>query len=202
MIEFKNVTIKYSNRFYSLMNFNMKINSSTLLLGDDIKSSAILRTLAKIDKYYKGDILLDQKNIKKIKNKDLNIAYVSRIPTLFENKTIEYNLIFPLKIRKYEKVEIDKKIDYAKSVLKDLGLDINKTVNTLNKEEKKIITLLRSSLRQPKYILIEYFFENLDEKFCTIANKIIQDNLSNSIIIASEDNINSIYKDFQIISLN
>ena len=69
--------------------------------------------------------------------------------------------------------------------------------------EQKILTLIRASLWQPKYIILENFFENFDEKYYQLANKILKDIKQNSTIIATEkENKNlEIYKDFEVVNL-
>ena len=89
MIELKNVSIKYVNDYFSLLNFNSKINNHTIFVGDHyVGSLAIMRILAKIDKHYTGEVFVDNVNLKQIKDKELNIAYVPQITCLFKNKNL------------------------------------------------------------------------------------------------------------------
>lgn len=204
MIEFKNVSIKYSNHFFSLMNFNLKINSSTFLSGNEIFTSAIARALSKIDKFYTGDIIIDGSNLKKIKNSKLNIAYIPQIPYLFENKSIEFNLSYPLKIRKEKKEIIANKLELIKPFLTDLGItSIFNKANTLTNSQKKLICLLRATIREPNYFIIENLFEDLDELHTNLAKSIIESIKSKSIIIAIENNkLPDCYKDLKTINFN
>ena len=258
MIKLKNISVKYVNDYYSLYNVNLEINGNSLLIGSESSGkSFLLRILAKIDKNYEGEIFVDGKNLKQIKDKDLNLAYIPQIPYLFENKSVIENLIYPLKIRKISKNEA---ILRAKTAIKPyffkffenfnkINDDLNKTnkikidsnrgsqsstaeqisennksnndINTnfifnadettfnylkeqghknnfekflktkvkkLNLATKKIITLLRAKIREPKYILIENFFENLDDNYFNLANQIISDLKTTSTIIATQNN--------------
>jgi len=90
MIKFNSVSIQYVKEYFALFNFSTEIKNHTLFVGDDyVGSSAIMRLLAKIDNTYFGSIFIDETNIKNIKDKDLNIAYVPQIPYLFKHKSIE-----------------------------------------------------------------------------------------------------------------
>ena len=228
--------VLYIKDYFSLYNINLKINENTLLLGD-INSGCnfLLRILSKIDKNYEGEILIDDINLNRIKDKDLNLAYIPNTPYLFENKTILENLIYPLKIRKITKKEA---ILRAKTVIKPYFFEIfenfinlyekdqrvfvarhNKFDSNSNKNDfenflkikvkfldlstKKILTLLRAKLREPKYILIENFFENLDDCYFDLANKIILD-FEHSTIIAtqSEEQKTTAYKNFNCIKFD
>ena len=83
MIKFENVSIQYVKEYFALFNFSTEITSHTLFVGDDfVGSSAIMRLLSKIDKDYSGTINIGSTNIKDIKDKDLNIAYLPQIPYL------------------------------------------------------------------------------------------------------------------------
>lgn len=201
MIEFKNVFIKYTNDFYSLYNFSYEINSHTLFVGDFFNgTTAIMRTLSKTDRNFKGEIFVDNTNIKNIKDKDLDLVYLPENPVLFKNKSIEKNLAFPLKIRKINKEIIKNTIN---SLLFEYKLDnFNKKIKQLNLSEQKIISLLRALIRKPKYVLLENFFENFDQAHFDLAVKILSKLKETSTIIACEQTKDvEFFKDFNIIEL-
>ena len=202
MIKFDAVSIEYVKEYFALYNFSTEIKENTLFIGDHyVGSSAILRLLAKIDKDYSGEILVDNKNLKDIKDKDLNLAYVPQIPYLFKFKSIEKNLTYPLKIRKFDKYDIKNAINHA---FETYNLtNFNKKVSKMSLSEQKISTLIRASLWKPKYLLLENFFEDLDLNYIDLANKIIEDTKKNTIIIATEkENKNlEIFKDFKVENL-
>jgi len=202
MIKFDKVTIQYIKEYFALYNFSTEIKNHTLFVGDDyVGSSAIMRLLAKIDTHYLGEIFVDEVDIKIIKDKDLNVAYVPQIPYLFKHKSIEKNLAYPLKLRKFDK-------NYIKSTINSAFLDcnlknFNKKITKLSLSDQKILTLIRASLWQPKYLLLENFFENLDEKHYNLAFKILEGIKQKSIIIATEKKNKNldVFKDFKVIEL-
>lgn len=203
MIEFRSVSIKYVNEFYSLFNFNLKIQNNTLIVGDFYSgSTAIVRTLTKLDKHYTGEILIDNVNLKDIKECDLNIAYICENPCLFKHKSIEKNLMFPLKIRKNLKKDAEKLVENA--ILSYNLKDFPKKICKMNISEQKLLTLIRASLWKPKYIILENFFKNFDEKYIPLASKILNNIDQCSTIIATEkENRNlSQFNDFEIVNLN
>lgn len=205
MIEFNAVTIKYVPDITTLLNFSAKIDCNTLIIGDEfLGTSSILRLIAKIDKNYTGEILIDNVNLKEIKDKDLSIAYLPKEPYLFKN-TIEKNLSYPLKIRKIDKATIKEKVEFAINLLNNLAQKYNLTftnkIKKMNISEKKIITLLRALVRAPKYVLLDDFFLNLDAKYFPLANELIEQLKQTSTIIATSNKVEQIYKDFNIIDL-
>lgn len=203
MIKFEVVSIKYVKEFFTLYNFDCEINSHTLFVGDDyVGSASILRILAKIDNQYSGNVFIDNCNLKSIKDKDLSVAYVPQTPYLFRFKSIEKNLSFPLEIRKFDKNSIKNSV---KSAIFNYNLKIfNKKVKKLNLSEQKILALVRASLWQPKYLLLENFFEDLDNSYYDLAIKILNDIKQFSTIIATEkENKNlEFFKDFKVVLLD
>ena len=185
--------------FYSVFNFNFKFSYNTLMLDEDITATSILRMIAKIDLITKGEIFIDGKNIKTISDKDLNLAYLPEKPILFENKNVYKNLIYPLNLRKYDK-------NKAKNMVNDMISQLNlqnfkKSVKNLVTSKKKILSLARASLWEPKYLMLENFFEGLTPDDCSTAQNIINNLPNSTIIIACEkENVSlPIFKDFNII---
>lgn len=226
MIKFENVFLKYVENFYSLYNFNCEINSHTLFIGDFFNGTIpIIRTLSKIDKDYKGNIFIDNINLKNIKDKDLNLVYLPENPILFKHKNIFKNLYFPLKIRKINKNSSKKLINSIFFELKNNNFDIfynyfinneimnnneiiykilNIKVKNLNLSEQKILTLIRAVIRKPQFILLENFFENLDPEHIEITKFLLNKIKENSIIIACEKCEIKVkyFQDFKVVNLN
>ncbi len=185
MIEIKNLTVKYRPEFDNITNFSINIDNNTLFIADEIWSTSLFRSIMNIDKF-KGEIIIDGILNKSIK-KDYPVSYVPETPTLFNNKTARKNIAYTLKIRGYEKKDIDDKINTLEHMYNLTFLD--KKVRKLSSDEKLITTLLRATIHEPKYIIIENLFSRLNE-FKDTAKFILDD--SNSLIIASEEDENII----------
>ena len=176
-------------------------------------------------------VFIDDANLKQIKDKDLDLAYIPEKPYFFKNKSVLENLIYPLKIRKidnknaknsvilllrrYDIKNFLKKLQnlnlifdekYEKKFDKDFNFDekfLNVKMKYYSFSMQKILSLLRAIVRKPKYILLENYFENLDTNFCDFAKKILNDISKSSIIIATESKNNLKYfKDYSQIKFN
>ena len=229
MIKFENVYLKYVNEFYSLFDFSCEINSHTLFIGDFFSgTTAIMRILSKIDKDYKGEIFIDGVNLKNIKDKNLNLAYLTQKPILFKNKSIFKNLYYPLKIRKIDKKSAKNLIysiflelkennfnifsNYLNNENEEFNINLNSQIENILKlktkkltlSEQKIITLIRAILRQPNYVLLENFFEDLDKTHISLAQFLINKLKVNSTIISCEQDESKFeyFKELEIINLN
>ena len=111
-----------------------------------------------------------------------------------------------MKIRKVDKATIKEKVSFVINYLNSLTKKHNienfpNKIKKMNISEKKIVTLLRALVRAPKYILIDDFFSNLDEKYFPLANELIGKQKQTSTIIATSNKVELIYKDFNIIDL-
>ena len=199
MIELKNVSIKYIKDFFTIYNLNCKIEGNTIFLGDEFLGSvSLMRLLSKIDKPTAGNIYIDGKNLWEIKDKDLSISYIPKEPYLL-NKSIEKNLMFPLKIRKVNKVEAKNRVD---SLISAYNLsNFPKKIKEMSFSEKKIICLVRTLARAPKYVLLEHFFENLDQQYLPLATKILHELEKSSTIIACEKTLTKPFETYTQIEL-
>lgn len=184
MIELKAVSKKYIKNYYTLFNANTIINQNTLFINKDNASSVCLfRLISKIDSPSSGDIYIENLNLKKIKHKNLQICYLPQNPILFENKNIFNNLMYPLRLRKFNK-------NTAKTLVNEAILNLNfdkkiKKVKELSLPQKKLLALVRGSLWQPKYMLFENFFENLTPTYFDLAINLINEISKTTIILAS-----------------
>lgn len=201
MLEIKNLSIKYVEDFFSIYNLNLKITNNTLFLEDCLDGGyALMRAIANIEKNYKGEIVLNGKNIKNISNKNLNLAYVPPSPVLFKNLTAKKNIIYPLKLRK-----IDKKIqnNLLTQLLTKYKISFGEfKAKNLSNSQGKIVTLLRAIIRKPDIILIEHFFEGLEDDFVPLANQIIDGIPANTLVIACEKSTQLCFQNYTKYILN
>jgi len=202
MIEFKNVSIKYTNDFYCLLDYSLAIKKNTLFIGDFYSgTNSIMRIISKIDKHYSGTVNVNNLNIQNIKDKDLSVAYLPQNPVLFKFKNIFNNIYFPLKLRKINKNNAKNTIN---SIKNEFNLNfLDKKIKNLNICEKKIVCLIRAILWQPEIILLENFFENLDATYTEITRKLLDRFAKPSLIVACEKVLPNvpIFKEFEIVNL-
>ena len=171
MIEFKNVKYTYFSKFYTLFDFSYKFDAGNYcLLGDNIGGPlSLIRLLAKLDTYYKGEILIDNINIKKVNyKKDFSVGYISATPGFFENKTVLENVAYPLKSRGIKKQE---RLNIALVTLSNWGWrdKANLKVKDLTNSDKLILSLIRVSVRKLDLLLCENIFDKISP---TVLDKI------------------------------
>ena len=106
MIEIKNLSFRYDKKFYALFNIALTIYDNQKILmscKQELETQTLFRILSKQEKDYSGDIYFDNKNLKEIKTANLDVCYITKTPYLLKNKSVLYNIAYPLIIRKENK---------------------------------------------------------------------------------------------------
>lgn len=183
MIEFKNVNYTYFSKFYTLFNFSYQFNPGNYcLIGDNVSGGlTLIRLLAKLDTYYKGEILIKGTSLKKVNyKKNFNVAYISSTPAFFNHKTVLENLAHPLKIRGIKKV---KRNNIALNALTNFNWQdkADVKVEALSCVDKIMLAIIRASIRQLDLLLCEDIWDKVSIE---ILNKI---NAATKIIVTNTD---------------
>jgi len=184
MLEFKGVSKLYLYGNKVISNLDMKIEDGEIIsiLGDEGSGKTTFIKVASSCTEHEGKVLLDGKEVG-LKTDDTIVIFDDL--AIFDNKTVYYNLAYPLKIRGYNKDEIDKKV---KEAAENLGIyailqDKAKSVSLL---DKKRIGLARIYLRDVKVIYIDDITFGLDMN----SQKILFDEFSSIVLkMANEGKI-------------
>ena len=193
MIEIKNLSFRYDKKFYALFNIALTIYDNQKILmscEQELETQTLFRILSKQEKDYSGDIYFDNKNLKEIKTANLDVCYITKTPYLLKNKSVLYNIAYPLIIRKENKKN---SLKIAEKLLKKYNLIQlkNKKIKKLTKNEQISIILLRCAIRNPKYIFCDDidFDQNNFELFINISKNstilFAKNNYNNNTLIAS-----------------
>lgn len=168
-IEFKNVTFAYKEKeVLHNLSFKIKANETIAIVGKSGSGkSTIFNLLTKNYDNYKGDIYLDNINIKELNYKTLrdNISIITQSPYLF-NLTIKENL--ELIDRKVTKKEIEEacKIarihDYIMSLPKGYDTLIGEGGVNLSGGQKQRLAIARALLKKSRIILFDEATSALD----------------------------------------
>ena len=166
MIEIKKLYLKYIREYYALYDINLTVEDgqSLALIGEDGSGkTSLLRVLAKLEKFDKGEIYLKDINIKKVNFKDdVSLGYIGEVPVFFENKTVYDNFRYVLKSRGFKDLEIEEKLN---AMIIEYNLEMFRDVKAkdLSLYEKYIIALLRLSLRPLDIVLVDDIFTKVDD---------------------------------------
>lgn len=196
MIEFKDVVLSYTKDFNVLQDINLTINQNerVVIFGEENSGkSSLLRVLVGIEKPNKGEATIKGINAHKMDFKNLvSLAYLPACPVFMENKSIEKNLEYPLKIRK-----IDKNMRQVKlfNVLRSYGLDGIKDIKVreLSYFDRLKVCLARFAIRNVDIFVIDDVFKKLDanetKKIIEYINDLVEFNNATSIIATSDEKL-------------
>jgi len=156
------------------LNFSIKDNSIVSVLGPSgCGKTTLIRVIAGLESLQKGEILLDGKIVA---NRNLNfppekrpISYVFQDFALFPHMTVMENISFAASSKSNKKQLIDQVINLAKV---DNFLD--KYPHSLSGGEQQRVALARSIAVQPKLLLLDEPFSDLD---INLKREIIDDTL-------------------------
>ncbi len=125
--------------------------------------STLLRIVAGLEKENAGKIFIGENCVNDISPKDRDIAFVFQSYALYPHLNVFDNIAFPLKIKGYDKKEIEKRVMEAS---KTLGLDelLKRKPKELSGGQRQRVALGRAIVREPKVFLMDEPLSNLDAK--------------------------------------
>ncbi len=125
--------------------------------------STTLRMIAGLEEISKGDIYIGDRRVNDVPPKDRDIAMVFQNYALYPHMSVYNNLAFGLKLRKYPKPEIRKRVMDAAGIL---GIEelLDRRPKALSGGQRQRVAVGRAIVRQPKVFLFDEPLSNLDAK--------------------------------------
>ena len=162
----KDLNKVYNNNLHVVKDNNLKIKDREfmVLVGPSgCGKSTTLRMIAGLEEITSGEILIGDKVVNNIAPKDRNIAMVFQDYALYPHMTVYNNMAFGLKLRKFSKEEIGKRVGNASDIL---GLNdyLERKPKALSGGQRQRVALGRAIVRQPKVFLFDEPLSNLDAK--------------------------------------
>lgn len=125
--------------------------------------STTLRMIAGLEEISGGSISIDSKVVNNVLPKDRDIAMVFQNYALYPHMSVYDNMAFGLKLRKFPKADIDKRVREAAVIL---GLEpyLERKPKALSGGQRQRVAVGRAIVRQPKVFLFDEPLSNLDAK--------------------------------------
>ena len=125
--------------------------------------STTLRMVAGLEEISEGELYIDGQLMNDVEPKNRDIAMVFQSYALYPHMTVYENMAFPLKLRKFPKDEIDKRVKEAAAIL-DITQYLDRKPKALSGGQRQRVAIGRAIVREPKVLLMDEPLSNLDAK--------------------------------------
>lgn len=189
MLELKHVTHQYKYGAQSPIHVSFKTEDGHVfcVLGDSQSGkTSLLETIAGLLKIDDGALYLNNEEITKTGAKSRSFTLIQNKANCFKNKSVKYNLIYPLKIRKFSDGIIQNKLNFVIDKFK-ISEILNKTIKNLTLQEFYRFLFARVFIRDSEVYLFDDIFKNNDELFNEFLPYILELSSKKTVIYASSN---------------
>ncbi|MCQ1531693.1 methionine ABC transporter ATP-binding protein [Lutispora saccharofermentans] len=172
MIDIKGLYKTYTGKegnTEALKNINLRIEKGDIfgIIGlSGAGKSTLIRCINRLEEPTKGSVFIEDKDIVKLNDGELrdmrrNIGMIFQHFNLLSRKNCRENIAFPLKIMKYDKREMEKRVDELLDIvdLKDKKLSYP---SQLSGGQKQRVAIARALATNPKILLCDEATSALD----------------------------------------
>ena len=164
------VVLKGINKFYdsvhAVKDFNLQIRDKEFVVfvgPSGCGKTTTLRMIAGLEAISSGDISIDGNVVNELAPMDRDIAMVFQNYALYPHMSVYDNMAFGLKMRKFEKPEIDQRVRDAADIL-GIGELLKRKPRQLSGGQRQRVALGRAIVRHPRVFLFDEPLSNLDAK--------------------------------------
>ncbi|WP_243089850.1 ABC transporter ATP-binding protein [Thermus neutrinimicus] len=122
-----------------------------------------LRMIAGLEEVSEGRIYIGDRLVNDVPPKDRDIAMVFQNYALYPHMNVYENMAFGLRLRRYPKDEIDRRVKEAARILKIEHL-LSRKPRELSGGQRQRVAMGRAIVREPKVFLMDEPLSNLDAK--------------------------------------
>ncbi len=191
---FEHVYKKFPNGVVAVNDFNLEIRDKefVVLVGPSgCGKTTTLRCVAGLEEVSSGNIFIGDTLVNDVAPKDRDIAMVFQNYALYPHMDVYNNMAFGLKLRKFPKAEIDRRV---KEAAKILGIEnlLDRRPKALSGGQRQRVALGRAIVREPKVFLMDEPLSNLDAKLRVQMRAELQklhNRLKTTIIYVTHDQI-------------
>lgn len=169
MIKIENLVKVYDNGLKAVNNISLEVKKGEIfgIIGmSGAGKSSLIRCINRLESPTEGNIFIDGKDIVTMNKKELkearkNMAMIFQSFNLFYQKSVYDNIAYPLKINKWKKKDIDKRV---KTLLEYVNLSdkIHEYPANLSGGQKQRVAIARALAVQPKILLCDEATSALD----------------------------------------
>ncbi|HMB51585.1 MAG TPA: ABC transporter ATP-binding protein [Natronoarchaeum rubrum] len=165
-----NVTLEHVTKSYEDvvavddMNLDIRDGEFVCLVGPSgCGKSTTMETIAGLTKPTEGTIKIGDRDVTKLPPKDRGVAMVFQNIALFPHMDVYDNISFGLRLRDYDKEEIDRRVERASDIVQLEGM-LDRMPEEMSGGQRQRVAIARAIVREPDVFLMDEPLANLDAK--------------------------------------
>jgi multiple sugar transport system ATP-binding protein len=192
-VEMRGLNKKY-DEVHAVKDVNLEINDKefVVLVGPSgCGKTTTLRMVAGLESITSGRILIDDTVVNNLAPMDRDIAMVFQNYALYPHMSVYDNMAFGLKMRKFDKAEIQKRVNEAAEIL-GIHEYLRRKPRQLSGGQRQRVALGRAIVRHPRVFLFDEPLSNLDAKLrvqMRVELKKLHERLGTTAIYVTHDQV-------------
>jgi multiple sugar transport system ATP-binding protein len=165
-VTFDHVQKRYGGDAPVIKDFCLEINDRELLVlvgPSGCGKSTVLRMIAGLEEISEGSLRIGDRVVNDVPPRDRDIAMVFQNYALYPHMTCRENMGFALKLRRFARSEIERRVDAAARMLAIDHL-LDRKPKELSGGQRQRIAIGRAVVREPQVFLMDEPLSNLDAK--------------------------------------
>jgi multiple sugar transport system ATP-binding protein len=165
-VVYEHVYKKFPNGVVAVNDVNLEIKDKEFIVfvgPSGCGKTTSLRCVAGLEEISSGNIYIGETVVNDVAPKDRDIAMVFQNYALYPHMDVYNNMAFGLKLRKFPKAEIERRVKEAARVLGIENL-LDRKPKALSGGQRQRVALGRAIVREPKVFLMDEPLSNLDAK--------------------------------------
>jgi len=185
---------KKYDEVYAVIDVNLDIRDQefVVLVGPSgCGKTTTLRMVAGLESITSGNISIDEKVVNELPPMDRDIAMVFQNYALYPHMSVYDNMAFGLKMRKFDKPEIGRRVQEAAEILGIQEL-LKRKPRQLSGGQRQRVALGRAIVRHPRVFLFDEPLSNLDAKLrvqMRVELKKLHERLGTTAIYVTHDQV-------------
>ena len=185
---------KKYDEVHAVIDVNLEIHDQefVVLVGPSgCGKTTTLRMVAGLESITSGNISIDEKVVNELPPMDRDIAMVFQNYALYPHMSVYDNMAFGLKMRKFDKPEIAKRVKEAAEILGIQEL-LKRKPRQLSGGQRQRVALGRAIVRHPRVFLFDEPLSNLDAKLrvqMRVELKKLHERLGTTAIYVTHDQV-------------
>ncbi|RKL68515.1 sugar ABC transporter ATP-binding protein [Salipaludibacillus neizhouensis] len=165
-IKFDSIYKIYDGDVQAVTDFKLDVEDKEFIVfvgPSGCGKSTTLRMVAGLEDISRGSLYIGEDKVNDVAPKDRNIAMVFQNYALYPHMNVYENMAFGLKLRKFKKEDIDKRVRDAAQIL-GLTEMLDRKPKAMSGGQRQRVALGRAIVRNPKVFLMDEPLSNLDAK--------------------------------------